>query len=48
VAPDEQDGKHWMRVHKLSFTVGGEEAPAGYRLRLPDDRFDQQPASAFA
>src|ERR1700746_1795260 len=26
---DEQDGKHWMQVHKLSFTVAGEEAPAG-------------------
>jgi hypothetical protein len=25
----------------LSFTVGGEEAPAGYQLQLPDDLFDQ-------
>ncbi len=40
---DEEDGKHWMRVHRLSFTVGGEEAPAGYQLRLPDDLFDQPP-----
>jgi hypothetical protein len=40
---DEADGKHWMRVHKLSFTVGGEEAPAGYQLQLPDDLFDQPP-----
>jgi Aminoglycoside-2''-adenylyltransferase len=31
---------NWMRVHRLSFTVGGEEAPAGYQLRLPDDLFD--------
>ena len=37
---DEADGKIWMRVHKLAFTVGGKEAPAGYRLRLPDDLFD--------
>lgn len=37
---DEADGKHWMRVYKLSFTVGGEEAPAGYQLQLPDDLFD--------
>jgi aminoglycoside-2''-adenylyltransferase len=38
---DEQDGRHWMRVHKLSFTVAGEEAPAGYQLQLPDDLFQQ-------
>jgi hypothetical protein len=30
-----------MQVHKLSFTVAGEEAPAGYRLQLPDDLFEQ-------
>jgi hypothetical protein len=30
-----------MRVHKLSFTVAGQEAPAGYQLRLPDDLLDQ-------
>jgi hypothetical protein len=40
---DEEHGRHWMRVHKLSFTVGGEEAPAGYQLQLPDDLFDQPP-----
>jgi hypothetical protein len=38
---DEQDGKHWMRVHKLSFSVAGKEAPAGYQLQLPEDLFDQ-------
>jgi len=38
---DEHDGKHWMQVHKLSFTVAGEEAPAGYRLQLPDELFEQ-------
>jgi len=37
---DQADGYNWMRVHRLSFTVGGEEAPAGYELRLPDDLFD--------
>jgi hypothetical protein len=26
---DEVDGENWMRVHRLSFTVGGREAPAG-------------------
>src|SRR4051794_10698642 len=38
---DESDGKIWMRVHRLTFTVGGEQAPAGYRLQLPDELFDQ-------
>jgi hypothetical protein len=37
----EQGGKHWMRVHKLSFTVAGEEAPAGHQLQLPDDLVSQ-------
>lgn len=37
---DQVDCQNWMRVHKLAFTVGGDEAPAGYRLRLPDDLFD--------
>ena len=37
---DQEDGRNWMRVHRLSFTVGGEEAPAGYQLRLQDDLFD--------
>lgn len=37
---DQVDGANWMRVHRLTFTVAGEEAPAGYRLRLQDDLFD--------
>jgi hypothetical protein len=41
---DRADGGNWMRVHRLAFTVGGEEAPAGYQLRLPDDLFDHQVA----
>jgi hypothetical protein len=40
---DQEDGKNWIRVHKLTFTVGGREATAGYQLRLPDDLFDQPP-----
>jgi hypothetical protein len=40
---DEEGGKRWMRVHRLSFTVGGAEAPAGYQLRLPDDMLDHPP-----
>jgi len=38
---DQAGAENWMRVHRLSFTVGGEEAPAGYQLRLPDDLFEQ-------
>jgi hypothetical protein len=37
---DQESGGNWMRVHRLAFTVGGQEAPAGYQLRLPDDLFD--------
>jgi hypothetical protein len=32
-----------MRVHRLAFTVGGDEAAAGYQLQLPDDLFDHSP-----
>lgn len=38
---DETEGAFWMRVHRLTFTIGDEEAPAGYQLRLPDDLFEQ-------
>jgi hypothetical protein len=37
---DQEGGGNWMRVHRLAFPVGGQEAPAGYQLRLPDDLFD--------
>jgi hypothetical protein len=37
---DQTDGRNWMRVYKLAFTVGGEAAPAGYQIRLPDELFD--------
>jgi hypothetical protein len=40
---DEEDGALWMRVHKLSFDIKGQEAPCGFRVRLPDDTFEQPP-----
>jgi hypothetical protein len=38
---DEDDGSWWVKVHKLFFEVDGAEAPAGYRVRLPGDMFEQ-------
>jgi hypothetical protein len=35
---DEDDCWIWMKVHRLLFEVDGQEAPAGYRARLPDTR----------
>jgi hypothetical protein len=40
---DEERSSLWIKVHRLSFTVNGKEAPAGYRMRLPADLFDQPP-----
>jgi hypothetical protein len=40
---DELDGRMVVNIHRLSFTVAGRDAPAGYRLRLPDDTFDHPP-----
>jgi hypothetical protein len=40
---DEEDGGLWVRVHSLSFEIGGAEPPVGYRFRLPDDTFDYPP-----
>jgi hypothetical protein len=37
---DEEDGGLWVKVHKLFFEVDGAEAPAGFRVRLPDDTFE--------
>jgi hypothetical protein len=37
---DEVDGRPVMDVHRLFFEVGGEEAPAGYRVHLPTDTFN--------
>lgn len=38
---DEEDGAICMRVHELGFEIDGEAPAAGYRIRLPDDTFDQ-------
>ena len=40
---DEEGGALWVKVHKLYFEVDGKEAPAGFRVRLPDDTLDQAP-----
>jgi hypothetical protein len=40
---DEEDGGLWLKVHKLFFEVDDKEAPAGFRMRLPDDMFQQPP-----
>lgn len=42
---DQVGGENWMRVHRLAFTVGGEEAAAGYQLRLPDDTLNHPPVA---
>jgi ketosteroid isomerase-like protein len=41
---DWEGSDYWMKVHKLSFQIDGEDAPAGYRVRLPSDMFEQAPA----
>jgi hypothetical protein len=38
VADETAAGVH-LRIWRLAFDIGGREAPAGYRLRLPDDTF---------
>ena len=40
---DEENGELWVRVYKLYFEVDGKEAPAGFRVRLPDDTFEHAP-----
>jgi hypothetical protein len=40
---DEQDGRVYVRIHKLAFDIDGREAPAGYRLMLPPDTFEHPP-----
>jgi hypothetical protein len=37
---DKEDGALWMKVGRLSFDMGDGEAPAGYRVRLPEDTFE--------
>jgi hypothetical protein len=41
---DQEDDGLWMKVDRLSFAIGGNPAPAGYRLELPSDTFEQPPA----
>jgi hypothetical protein len=41
---DDTDAGIFLRIHRLAFEIGGDEAPAGYRLRLPDDTFRHPPA----
>ena len=40
---DEQDGRVWLKIHKLAFAIDGREAPAGYQLLLPRDTFEHPP-----
>ena len=40
---DEQEERVYLRIHKLAFDIDGREAPAGYRLRLPDGAFHHPP-----
>jgi hypothetical protein len=40
---DEQDGRHYLRIHKLAFDIDGREAPAGYQFLLPRDTFEYPP-----
>jgi hypothetical protein len=40
---DEQDGRVYLKIHKLAFDIDGDEAPAGYRLWLPRDTFHHPP-----
>jgi hypothetical protein len=40
---EEEDGALWVKVGQLFFPVAGQEAPARYRVRLPEDTFDYPP-----
>ena len=42
---DEVDGGYAIDVHRLMFQIDGVEAPAGFRVYLPADTFDQAPAA---
>jgi len=42
---DEVDGGHVIDVHRLMFQIDGAEAPAGFRVHLPADTFDQAPVA---
>jgi hypothetical protein len=40
---DEQDGRVYLKIHKLAFDIDGQEAPAGYQILLPRDTFEHGP-----
>jgi len=40
---DEEDGRLWIKLHRLAFEIDGGPAPAGYRLELPGDTFEHPP-----
>jgi len=40
---DEQDGRVYLRIHRLAFEIHGRQAPAGYQLLLPRDTFEHPP-----
>lgn len=40
---DEKHGLPVINIYRLTFEVDGHEAPAGYRVYLPDDTFDAVP-----
>jgi hypothetical protein len=40
---DEQDGRAYLRIHKLAFDIDGREPPAGYQVLLPPDTFAHPP-----
>ena len=42
---DEIGGRILCRVHGVTFDIGGEPAPAGYQVVLPDDTFDRPPVA---
>jgi hypothetical protein len=40
---DEVGGGYVMDIHRLMFQIDGREAPAGFRVHLPADSFEQEP-----
>jgi len=37
---DDQDGRVYVKIHKLAFDIDGREPPAGYQLLLPRESFE--------
>lgn len=42
---DEQDGRAYLKIHKLAFDIDGREAPAGYQILMPRDTFEHPPVA---